>query len=107
MIPSVPEPRDPRVATSLFEVNEGYGARRRGRSEGRVDPMSDPAGDASDPDPGAEPASEGGPGEPAAGELDPGLFGKLPRSRPGARSPRRQQAGARSAPRRRERTPGT
>jgi hypothetical protein len=38
----------------------------------------------------AEPAADSGAG--GAPELDPGLFGKLPRSRPGARSPRRRGA---------------
>jgi hypothetical protein len=48
---------------------------------------------------GAEPGAEApeAKGEEAGDELDPGLFGKLPRSRPGARSPRRRRSGAASA----------
>jgi len=49
--------------------------------------------EAAEPFPEAPEASR----EEAGGELDPGVFGKLPRSRPGARSPRRRQSGARSA----------
>src|SRR5881398_2073970 len=49
--------------------------------------------EAAEPFPEAPEASR----EEAGDELDPGLFGKLPRSRPGARSPRRRQSGARSA----------
>lgn len=48
---------------------------------------------------GAEPRAEApdAKSQEAGDELDPGLFGKLPRSRPGARSPRRRHSGAASA----------